>query len=104
MTKKKIKEVIIGKYGLGRKFTMKDLGEFHIQRRGFPSILRIGKVRGEGQSGGRFVTKVAHEVENKFVAELGQETYQKDMEKIIAKIEKKGKMFGSPIGAYHDRI
>ena len=71
----------------GKEFTMKDLGEFHIQRRGFPTILKIGQVFGEGQSGGRYVTETAHEVENKFVKKLGQEKYQKEMDKVIAKIE-----------------
>jgi len=88
----------------GKTFTMKDLGEFHIQRRGFPSILKIGKVMGEGQVGGRAVSEIAHKVENQFVAKLGQEKYQKEMDKVIAKIEKKGKMFGNPISAYHDRF
>lgn len=87
----------------GKSFTMKDLGEFHIQRRGFPSILRIGKVMGEGQSGGRYVTEVAHAVENQFVQKLGTSEYQKKMDKVIKKIEKKGKMFGNPISAYHDK-
>jgi len=74
----------------GKAFTMKDLGEFHIQRRGFPSILRIGKVMGEGQSGGRYVSDIAHEVENQFVKKLGTTKYQKDMDKVIANIEKGG--------------
>lgn len=84
--KKKMKAMVGGK-----EFTMKDLGEFHIQRRGFPTILKIGKVMGEGQSGGRAVTEIAHKVENQFVAKLGQEKYQKEMDKVIAKLEKKGK-------------
>jgi hypothetical protein len=97
--KKQIKAIVGGK-----AFTMKELGEFHIQRRGFPSILRIGKVMGEGQVGGFKVTEIAHEVENQFVKKLGQKEYQKKMDKVITKIEKKGKMFGNPISAYHDRF
>lgn len=97
--KKKMK-VMVG----GKAFTMKDMGEFHIQRRGFPSILRIGKVMGEGQSGGRYVSDIAHQVENQFVAKLGQEEYQKKMDKVIAKIEKKGKMFGSPVSSFTNRF
>jgi len=88
----------------GKTFTLKDLGEFHIQRRGFPSILRIGKVMGEGQSGGRYVSDVAHAVENQFVAKLGQSEYQKKMDKVIAKIEKGGKMFGNPVSSYTNRF
>jgi hypothetical protein len=72
----------------GKTYSMKDLGEFHIQRRGFPSVLRIGKEMREGQSGGRYISEIAHEVENKFVDKLGEEKYQKEMDKIIAKIER----------------
>jgi hypothetical protein len=92
MLKKKLKAMVGG-----REFTMKDLGEFHIQRRGFPSILKIGKVMGEGQSGGRAISKIAHKVEDQFVAKLGVEKYQEEMDKIIAKLEKKGKYKREPI-------
>ena len=104
VTKRKttLKKSIQAKVG-GKSFSMKDLGQFHIQRRGFPSILRIGKVMGEGQSGGRYVSDVAHEVENQFVKKFGAEEYQKKMDKVISKLEKKGKMFGNPISSFHDR-
>ncbi|MGD9381082.1 MAG: hypothetical protein PVI03_01420 [Candidatus Thorarchaeota archaeon] len=67
----------------GKRFTMKDLANFFKQARGFPTILRIGDVWGEGQSGGRYVSEVAHRVENKFVQKYGIEEYRKKMRKIM---------------------
>jgi len=45
--------------------------------------LRIGDVWGEGQSGGRYVSDVAHAVENKFVKKYGVAEYRKKMRKIM---------------------
>ena len=67
----------------GKEFTMKDLKDFFIQTRGFPTILRLGDVYGEGQSGGRYVTEMAHKVENAFVEKYGEEEYKKKMGKLM---------------------
>ena len=80
---KKDNEVIVE----GRKFTLKDMSDWFVQTRGFPSILVLGKgknrISGEGQSGGRAVTNVAHKVENKFVEKLGKEEYTRRIDKLI---------------------
>ena len=71
----------------GKKYTLKDMRDWFVQTRGFPSILVLGKgknqISGEGQTGGRIVTNVAHRVENKFVAKLGKEEYIRRMDKLI---------------------
>ena len=69
----------------GKAFTMKDLQSFFVQSRGFPTMLHIGDVYGEGQSGGRRVSDVAHAVENKFVEKYGVEGYRKKMDKLMGK-------------------
>jgi hypothetical protein len=70
----------------GKEFTMKDLSSFFKQIRGFPTILHIGGVYGEGQSGGKYVTQIAHEVENKFVKKYGVSEYQKKMDKLMRSV------------------
>ena len=69
--------------GTKHAFTMKDLASFFIQSRGFPSILKLGNVYGEGQSGGREVSDMAHKVENQFVEKYGEEEYKRRMAKEI---------------------
>lgn len=68
---------------VGKRFTMRDLANFFKSSRGFPTILRIGDVWGEGQSGGRYVSEVAHQVEDKFVQKYGLNEYRKKMKKIM---------------------
>jgi len=68
----------------GKRFTMTDLANFFkLTSSGFHTILRIGDVWGEGQSGGRYVSDVAHAVENKFVKKYGVAEYRKKMRKIM---------------------
>jgi hypothetical protein len=69
--------------GKEHSFTMKDLASFFIQSRGFPPILKLGNVYGEGQSGGREVSDMAHSVENKFIEKYGEEEYKRRMAKGI---------------------
>jgi hypothetical protein len=73
----------------GKKYTLKDMKDWFIQIRGFPSILYFGKgknqITGEGQSGGRYVTENVHKVENAFVEKLGQEKYTEKMDKLMEK-------------------
>lgn len=74
--------------GKEHAITIHDLAHFMVQIRGFPSILKLGNVYGEGQSGGREVSEMAHRVENKFVEKYGQEKYQEKMEKAVKEVEK----------------
>lgn len=66
--------------------TLHDLAYFMVQIRGFPSILKLGNVYGEGQSGGREVTEMAHRTENAFVEKYGDK-YQEKMEKAVKEVE-----------------
>jgi len=72
--------------GKTHAITLHDLAHFFVQIRGFPSILKLGNVYGEGQAGGREVTDMAHQVENKFVEKFGKEKYQKKMDKAIKEV------------------
>jgi enolase len=73
----------------GKTYTLDDMQQWFVQIRGFPSILCIGKgknrVCGEGQFGGRQVTELVHEIENKFTAKIGQAKYQEEIDKIMRK-------------------
>ena len=72
--------------GQTHNFTIHDLASFFIQTRGFPTILKLGNVYGEGQSGGREVTEMAHKVENEFVEKYGIENYREKMAKAIKEL------------------
>jgi hypothetical protein len=81
--KKDINTVNIEHGGETHTIHLNDLAKFHIQRRGFPSILNLGPLSGEGQSGGRYVTEAAHKAENAFVDKLGINKYQTVMDKTV---------------------
>jgi hypothetical protein len=63
--------------------TIEDLSDFFYQVRGFPTILRLGDLMGEGQSGGRFVTEVAQKLEAEIIKDIGFEEYKKQMDKLM---------------------
>lgn len=73
----------------GKKYTLDDMQRWFVQIRGFPSILYFGHgknlVAGEGQSGGRYVSEIVHEAENKFVGKLGAEEYQRKIDALMKK-------------------
>jgi len=62
------------------ELTIDDLASFFKQIRGFPSILYLGSLAGEGQSGGRFVTDVAKQLEEHIIDDLGVEEYTQQMD------------------------
>jgi len=72
--------------GQTHAITIHDLAYFFIQARGFPSILKLGNVYGEGQSGGREVTEMAQRTENAFVEKYGED-YQEKMKKAVNEVE-----------------
>jgi hypothetical protein len=82
------KDIVYAEDNEGKKhsFSIYDLANFFIQARGFPTILKLGNVYGEGQFGGREVTELAHEVENKFVEKYGMENYRERMGKAIKEL------------------
>lgn len=83
----------------GDVYSAEDMADFYVQTRGFPSILKIGKHMGEGQSGGRAISQIAHQVENKLVAQAKSQTdFQSSMDKVVKKIEQKRKKKGLSIG------
>ena len=64
--------------------TPKDMANFFIQARGFPSFLYLGsEIAGEGQMGGRFVTDMAKQLEQTIVDDIGIEEYSSLMDKIL---------------------
>jgi len=63
--------------------TMKDLADFFLQIRGFPSILFLGSIAGEGQSGGRFITECAKDLERAIIDDLGMDEYTRQMDEMI---------------------
>jgi len=71
----------------GKKYTMKDMKDWYVQIRGFPSILVFGKgkneIMGEGQSGGRAVSQIAKEAESRFVEKYGIDGYTAKMDKLM---------------------
>jgi len=73
----------------GKRYTLEDMQRWFVQIRGFPSILYFGhgknQVAGEGQSGGRYVSEIVHEAENKFVDKLGAEEYQRKIDVLMKK-------------------
>lgn len=73
----------------GKKYTMKDMKDWYVQIRGFPSVLVFGKgkneIMGEGQSGGRAVSGIAKEAESRFVEKYGIDGYTEKMDKLMGK-------------------
>jgi hypothetical protein len=71
----------------GKTYTLKDMRDWFIQIRGFPSILVFGtgdaQIMGEGQSGGRQVTDFVHKVENAFIDKYGASKYNEGMDKLM---------------------
>lgn len=71
----------------GKRYTLDDMQRWFVQIRGFPSILYFGhgknQVAGEGQSGGRYVSEIVHEAENKFVSKLGEEEYKRKIDALM---------------------
>jgi len=63
--------------------SIKDLRDFFISSRGFPSILRIGNLMGEGQSGGRFILSIAKKLELAIIDDIREEEYIKQMNKLM---------------------
>ena len=65
--------------------TFRDMAQFHrknnwVNKQGtFPQIWNLGPLTGEGQ-GAREIFDAAHDVENRFVEEMGAENYQKNMQ------------------------
>ena len=66
--------------------TPEDMASFFRQARGFPSILYLGEIAGEGQSGGRFVTEMAKQLERAIVDDIGVEEYHHLMDVILEKV------------------
>jgi len=67
------------------KLSIYDMASFFVQKRGFPTILTLGPLMGEGQSGGRFITECAKQLEGLIVEDLGIDEYRKQMDKILGK-------------------
>lgn len=67
------------------KLTINDMASFFVQRRGFPSILYLGSLMGEGQSGGRLITDCAKELEGLIIEDLGIDEYRKQMDELLGK-------------------
>ena len=67
------------------KLTINDMADFFVQRRGFPSILTLGPLMGEGQSGGRFISNCAKQLEGLIVDDLGIDEYRNQMDIILGK-------------------
>ena len=67
------------------ELTINHMAEFFIQTRGFPQILRLGPLAGGGQSGGRFITDCAKQLEALIIEDLGIDEYRNQMDKILGK-------------------
>lgn len=68
-----------------KKLSILDLSKFFKQCRGFPSILCIGGICGEGQSGGSFVSGIAKNLESKIIEDVGIDEYKEKMDKLMKK-------------------
>jgi len=66
--------------------TIQDMANFFFQARGFPTILYLGSLAGEGQSGGRFITDCAKELERQIVDDLGMDEYCRQMDILLGKV------------------
>jgi hypothetical protein len=67
------------------KLTINHMADFFVQSRGFPSILCLGSLMGEGQSGGRFITNCAKQLEGLIVEDLGMDEYRNQMDELLGK-------------------
>lgn len=65
--------------------TIEHMASFFKQSRGFPSILFLGPLAGEGQSGGRFIAECAKELERAIVDDLGKDEYIRQMDILLGK-------------------
>jgi hypothetical protein len=65
------------------EFTIKDLSDYFYQIRGFPSIVTLGKLSGEGQSGGRSIYNLAKELERVIIRDLGTDKYTERMSRLM---------------------
>jgi len=68
--------------------TFRDMAQFHrknmwTQKQGtYPQIWNLGPLTGEGQ-GARQIFDAAHDVENRFIEDMGEDNYQKNMQSEI---------------------
>ena len=68
--------------------TLRDMAQFHrknmwTQKQGtYPQIWNLGPLTGEGQ-GARQIFDAAHDVENRFIEDMGEDNYQKNMQSEI---------------------
>ena len=73
--------------------TFRDMAQFHrknmwTQKQGtYPQIWNLGSLTGEGQ-GARQIFDAAHDVENRFIEEMGEENYNKNMQNEISHLVK----------------
>lgn len=67
----------------GEKLNIFDLARFFVTSRGFPTILKIGSLMGEGQSGGRYISDIAKELEAHIINLYGKTKYVEVMDAII---------------------
>jgi len=67
------------------KLTINHMADFFVQARGFPSVLTLGPLMGEGQSGGRFISDCAKQLEGLIVEDLGIDEYRNQMDQILGK-------------------
>ena len=73
--------------------TFRDMAQFHRknmwnQKQGtYPQIWNLGPLTGEGQ-GAREIFDAAHDVENRFIEEMGEDNYQKNMQNEISHLVK----------------
>tara|TARA_R100000808_G_scaffold10990_1_gene28712 strand:+ start:8686 stop:8946 length:261 start_codon:yes stop_codon:yes gene_type:complete len=65
------------------ELTPRDMADFHRQRRGFPSILFLGEIAGEGQAGGRYVSEMAKQLERVIIDDIGEEPYFRLMDVLL---------------------
>jgi len=63
--------------------SIKDLRDYFLQIRGFPTIVTLGELSGEGQSGGRFIHEIAKQLESEIIQDIGEDEYIKTMRKLM---------------------
>jgi len=68
------------------ELTIENMASFFRQTRGFPSILFLGPLVGEGQSGGRYITECAKDLERQITADLGEAEYFRQMDILLGKV------------------
>ena len=73
------------------KVSLLDMARFHwtltVNRKEgkFPQFQYLGKLSGEGQSGGRWIHDLAHNAEDMIVDKIGVDAYQKYVDSYILK-------------------